>query len=123
MRISDWSSDVCSSDLHDLGVRHAYHLGHDEHAGSHARRHEHASGRGRWLDRARHMTLVPRHDHHRDGECFGSHRVGSRAAGAHLNNAATHAARLVWATPYARGKRDSKAHQTTLSKTTEKKKS
>src|SRR3546814_6703856 len=33
MRISDWSSDVCSSDLAHYGRQRKYHHGHDEKAG------------------------------------------------------------------------------------------
>jgi hypothetical protein len=66
---------------HDLGIGHAGQLGHDEPAGAHDGRHEHAADGGRRLDAAGHVGPEAGLFHHGDGEGAGGDRVGDGAAG------------------------------------------
>ena len=84
---------------------HLEHLGHQERAGAHHRRHEHAPGRRRRLDRPRHLGPIARLLHQRDRERARCDGVGDGAARDHPEHAARHDGRLGGAAAITGGQR------------------
>src|SRR3546814_3933678 len=61
MRISDWSSDVCSSDLHDQGAQGAWHTRHARDTRGKNNQHQRNNGQqsGRPVELRQHLQQLP----------------------------------------------------------------